>query len=156
MQPRPPRKIGTTATRRAEPVPVRLDDLTAHLGTRLAPIRDSLESEGDLAVVMADRIADGDRCVIVVTRSAVHVSCFGADATGPDEPAIRIPWAAVRVSPMRLDPDARRHGTQRYACEVLVGDARFQVVADPAGEPTGVEAFHDEIVRRGTPWHYPR
>ncbi len=131
---------------RSEPVPLRLDDLSAHLGTRLAPIRDALESEADIAVVMADREGDGDTCVLVATRSSVHVSCTGNAATQ------RSPWAAVRVSPIR----AAGRDESRLGCEVMVEDVRFMVAGDSADGSAAIQAFHDEIVRRGTPWHYPR
>ncbi len=138
---------GNLTIRRSEPTPMRLDDLASRLGPRLAPIRHALDAEADLAVVVADRVSDGDACVLIATRSAVHVSCLGSES-GPRPATERTSWVSVRVSPMCLEP-----GGPSYRCEVLVGEARFIATTD-ATAPAGVEAFHDEVVRRGTPWHY--
>lgn len=157
---RPPRKAIPTALRRKEPLPVRLDDLAERLGPRLRPIRQALQDESDIAVVVADSVSDGDACVLVATRAGVHVSCFGGDAAREARAATATPWASVRVSPLHVE--RRSSGgsgpadARRYGCDVLVGDACFRLVADDDGGPSGIEAFHDEIVRRGTPWHYPR
>jgi hypothetical protein len=131
---------------RSEPVPLRLDDLCARLGPGLASIRAALESEDEIACVMADREGDGATCVLVATRSSVHVCC---PATGATQ---RSPWAAVRVSPIRV----ARRDEGRLGCEITVEDVRFTVAGDGADGSAGIQAFHDEIVRRGTPWHYPR
>lgn len=139
---------------------MRLDDLADRIGPQLEPIRQSLQDESDIAVVVADRVEDGDRCVLVATRAGVHVRCFGGGATRASQRTTPTPWASVRVSPLQVE--RRTHGgsapveTKRYGCDVVVGDASFRLAADDDGGPSGIEAFHDEIVRRGTPWHYPR
>lgn len=137
---------------------MRLDDLADRIGARLGPIRQSLQDESDIAVVVADRVEDGDECVLVATRAGVHVRCLGAARA--DQRTTPTPWASVRVSPLHVE--RRTHGgsapveTKRYGCDVVVGDTCFRLAADEDGGPSGIEAFHDEIVRRGTPWHYPR
>lgn len=139
---------------------MRLDDLAERIGAEVRSIRQALKDESDIAVVVADRVADGDECVLVATRTGVLVSCVGGGGPRADQRTTPSPWASVRVSPLHVE--RRSHvgsvgsDTRRYGCDVLVGEAWFRLAAADDDGPSGIEAFHDEIVRRGTPWHYPR
>jgi hypothetical protein len=42
-----------------------------------------------------------------------------------------------------------------HSCDVRVDGLVFVVAADGPSGLGAIRAFHDEVVRRGTPWHYP-
>lgn len=149
-------------TRQRERQPMHLDDLEQRLGGQVAPIRAALAGETDLAVVLAHDPTDGDDVVLVATRRGLHVRQLCPDAsldTRPTREPSVAPWATVRVSPVRIEgwrapgtqPDARA----THSCEVRVGQTLFHVSADGLPGQAAVDSFHDEVVRRGTPWHYP-
>jgi hypothetical protein len=63
------------------------------------------------------------------------------------------------VSPVRSE-GWQVNGTERnalatHSCELRIGSTAFLVAANGASGRWAVDGFHDEVVRRGTPWHYP-
>jgi hypothetical protein len=141
---------------------MRLDDLSERLGARIEVIRDALAGEPDIAVALAHDLRDGDDYVLVATRSGVHVRYLWPEDQHPlltqVSPGV-IGWASVRVSPLRsegwqvagrTDPALATH-----TCEVRIDDLAFLVSANGASGQQAVVGFHDEVVRRGTPWHHP-
>ncbi|MBX3028555.1 MAG: hypothetical protein KF809_00210 [Chloroflexi bacterium] len=128
-----------------------MDDLEGRLGSEVTTIRTSLGADEDITVVIAQcRQADGE-VALVATRSGVLVHPLG-DTTIPDLPDARARWATVRVSPVVATPE---DDVPSCWCEVRVGDDPYLVTGSGADGCAAVEAFHDEVVRRGTPWHAP-
>lgn len=160
---RSPVNKGTPRTGRAtERPPMRLDDLAERLGPRVEDIRGDLGDVGDLAVVLAHDDHGGDDFVLVATKAGMFVSYLWPVDQHPGSAAGVCGWTGwtrVRVSPVRMD--TRVAGGQRdpeqasHSCTVVVGDATFIASADGTDGRQAVDAFHDEVVRRGTPWHYP-
>ncbi len=148
--------------------PMRLDDLVERLGERVDPIREALGGDTDLAVVLAHALPDGADFVLVATKGGMHVRYLCPDASdapdavdaqrpvlGPDV----VPWSSVRVSPVRTegwqDHSSERAAGATHSCEVRIGEVAFVVSAVGTTGRWAVDGFHDEVVRRGTPWHYP-
>jgi hypothetical protein len=131
-----------------------LDDLAERIGPELEALRAAMEGELDIAAAFA-RDASNRQVVLVATRTGLWVwPCL------PDHPRHDVfTWPRVRVSPVRRDGGGERaahhavHPT--HSCDVRVDARTFVVVADGPTELGAVRAFHDEVVRRGTPWHYP-
>lgn len=137
-----------------------LDDLTERLGSRIDAIREDLGGVGDLAVIVAHGEEDGDDFVLIATRAGVYVSpLWPADRPRTSDVCGWTGWSQVRVSPVRLDGrqvDGRQDPARAsHSCTVVVGEARFIASADGPSGQQAVDGFHDEVVRRGTPWHYP-
>ena len=154
---RPTTIKGAATWRRSQDgqVPLRLDDLAERIGSQLVAIRDSLAGEEDIAVVVAHDPSDDD-FVLVATRSGLRVWPIGPGAGRQGRLAA---WPMVRVTPVRSDGGwhrgARDSELEKHSCEVLVEGATFHIAAEGAAGQGSISGFHDEVVRRGTPWHYP-
>jgi hypothetical protein len=134
------------------PPRTRLDDIGEQLGVELAAIRSELGSDTDIAVVIATRRSVAGSVALVATRTGVLVHPL--DGTAPDDlPPDRARWRTVRVSPVTTTPT--QGGEPSTRCEVHIGDDHYVMIGHGKEERAAIEAFHDEIVRRGTPWHYP-
>ena len=161
MRIRPP--IKGTPGRSAVREPMRLGDLIDRLGPRVDDIRECLGGEADLAVVLGHDVRDGDDVVLIATRTGVHVSLLWPDEDHALLGAARPGWAnwrSVRVSPVHTEGwqvAGQGHDAQAtHTCQVLIEDVEFLVSANGAAGQQAVDGFHDEVVRRGTPWHYPQ
>ena len=160
--PRPMTIKGTPAWGRQPAVPPSrcLDDLAGRIGPELPAIREALGGEVEVAAAFARDPRDHE-VLLVATRTGLRV--WRIQQQG--EPCLEVTtWPRVRVSPVRRDEalDQRsRHPEQRHpeqvthACDVRVDGVIFVVAADGPSGLGAVSAFHDEVVRRGTPWHYP-
>jgi hypothetical protein len=153
---------GQMGWRQHDRSPMHLDDLAERLGSRVDPIREALAGDVDLAVVVAHDLIDGDDFVLVATRRGVHVRHLWPDGPHPLLPSRHpgvAPWATVRVSPVRSEGwqvhGVERNGLATHSCEVRIGGTAFLVAANGTAGRWAVDGFHDEVVRRGTPWHYP-
>jgi hypothetical protein len=132
-----------------------LDDLAGRIGPELPAIREALGTEVEVAAAFA-RDPRGHEVLLVATRSGLRV--WRIHREGDPCPEI-MTWPRVRVSPVRRDP-ARDHRTPHpeeatHSCDVRVDGLTFVVAAEGPSGLGAVSAFHDEVVRRGTPWHYP-
>jgi hypothetical protein len=141
---------------------MRLADLEERLGTRVGPIREALAGEADLAVALAHDLVDGDDFVLVATRRGVHVRHLWPDAPHALLPTSHpglAPWSTVRASPVRSEgwqvQGQEQNALSTHTCEVRIGAAVFLVSANGTPGQWAVDGFHDEVIRRGTPWHYP-
>lgn len=157
---RSPVKSTPRTGRASERPPMHLDDLTERLGSRIDAIRRDLDGADDLAVVVAHGEQDDRDAVLIATRAGVYVSpLWPADRSPRNTIGGWTGWTQVRVSPVRVDgrPSGGRQdpALATCSCTVVVGDARFIVSADGPSGLQAVDGFHDEVVRRGTPWHYP-
>jgi hypothetical protein len=154
---RPTTIKGAATWRRGQdgPPALRLDDLAERIGSQLDTIRDGLDGEEDIAVVLAHDLANVDH-VLVATRSGLRVWRIGPGVAAQVQLTA---WPMVRVTPLRSDGGwtrgARDSGLETHSCEVRVGGATFRIAADGAAGQGTISGFHDEVVRRGTPWHYP-
>ena len=161
MRLRPAAK-GQTRWTRTDQQPMRLEDLAERLGPRLSLLRDALEGQTDIAVVLAHDVRDGDDFVLVATRSGVYVGYLWPEAQHALLGSVRpgyATWASVRVSPVRSEGwqvtgDAQAE-LATYACEVRIDGAALLVTANGVTGLGAVAGFHDEVIRRGTPWHHP-
>jgi hypothetical protein len=154
---RPTTIKGAATWRRGQdgPAALRLDDLAERIGSQLSAIRDALAGEQDIAVALAHG-PSGDDYVLVATRSGLRVWRIGPGAAPH---ADLTAWPMVRVTPVRSDGGwsrgTRDSGLETHSCEVRVDSATFRIAADGAAGQGTISSFHDEVVRRGTPWHYP-
>ena len=152
--PRPITIKGAPAWRRHpdDPIPQRLDDLAVRIGPDVDVLREALGGELEIAVAFARDPSDRE-VVLVATRAGLRVWLCGPGAPCPDVTT----WPRVRVSPVRRggDRDARLAEREMHSCDVRVDELTFVVAAEGPSGLGAVRAFHDEVVRRGTPWHYP-
>ena len=156
MRIRPPVMGRPHWARANERPPMRLDDLSDRLGPSADAIRDALGGETDIAVALAHDL-DGDDYVLVATRAGVHVRYLSPVAQDQQPGVVR--WASVRVSPLNSDgrhvEGQERPAPGTHACEVRIDGVAFLVSGDTTAGRQGAVGFHDEVVRRGTPWHHP-
>jgi hypothetical protein len=129
-----------------------LDGIADRIGSELGALREALDGEIEIAVAFA-RDASGRDVVLVATRTGLRV---WPARRGDLHPWVAT-WPRVRVSPVRRDGGrGALHAEQAiHSCRVRVDELTFVVSADGPSTLGAVRAFHDEVVRRGTPWHYP-
>jgi hypothetical protein len=155
--PRPITIKGAPSWRRQAdgPAPQRLEDLVGHDGQELDALREALGGELEIAVAVARDPWDRE-VLLVATRTGLRVWPSG-DLRHPCPESAG--WPRVRVSPVRRDPRSLRGapeaGSMTHSCDVRVDGLVFVVAADGPSGLGAIRAFHDEVVRRGTPWHYP-
>jgi hypothetical protein len=149
---------------------MRLEDFADRLGDRMDAVRTSLEGNEDVAVVDAREPHGGLEALLIATRRGLLVAYPWASA---DEclAASTVPgwvaWGDVRASTVQTIPAKAPAapgpgGTAtvtvaaaRHWCTVLVRGVGLIAQGDGDVGRRAVDAFHDEVVRRGTPWHYP-
>lgn len=152
--PRPPTIKGPQSWRRHQeaPAPQRLEDLAERIGPDVGALREALGGEFEIAVAFAKDASDRE-VVLVATRAGLRIW-----PSRPEDPCSDVTtWPRVRVSPVRRGGG---RGTpladgETHSCDVRVDAVTFVIVADGPSGLGAVRAFHDEVVRRGTPWHYP-
>ncbi len=137
------------------PVAQSLDDLAGRIGPELRAIREALGDEVEVAAAFARDPSDHE-VLLVATRTGLRV--WPTSRQGAPCPEI-LTWSRVRVSPVRRDPALGQRvphpELETHSCDVRVDGLTFVIVADGPSGLGAVGAFHDEVVRRGTPWHYP-
>ena len=153
---------------------MRLEDIAERLGDQIDAIRSSLDGQEDVAVVDARDAHGGSDALLIATRAGILVTypwsgrCGQRDghdrrlgrmgrrsrldrADGAPSPRAHHPRASQPRC--RLDRD---HGpadaTRAPSC---CGASELMAQGDGDQGRRAVDAFHDEVVRRGTPWHYP-
>jgi hypothetical protein len=150
--PRPNTIKGAPSWRRQPdgPAPQCLDDIADRIGSGLDALRATLGGELEIAVAVA-RDASDREVVLVATRTGLRVWPRLPGDARHDVTS----WPRVRVSPVRQDHGAVHAERASHSCDVRVDELTFVVSADGPSTLGAVRAFHDEVVRRGTPWHYP-
>jgi hypothetical protein len=156
---------------------MRLDDLAARLGDRIDDIRSSLDGQEDVAVVDAGDARGGSDALLVATRRGILVTYPWSGVPGTATtlmPAGWVAWGDVRASTVQTvaavgavgatsptsGSTAIRTATSasagaRHSCTILLRGVAMTALGDGDEGRRAVDAFHDEVVRRGTPWHYP-
>ena len=152
--PRPTTIKGVPSWRRHpdDSAPERLDDLASRIGPEMDALREALGGELEIAVAVARDSSDRE-VVLVATRTGLRVwPCQPGDAC-----AGVTTWPRVRVSPVRRDGGRGAILAERvtHSCDVRIDELTFVIAADGPSGLGAIRAFHDEVVRRGTPWHYP-
>jgi hypothetical protein len=160
---------------------MRLDDFADRLGDRLEAIRQSLEGADDVAVVDARDPGGAVDALLVATRKGLLLAYPWLDAS--DDASMPMPpgwvaWGDVRAStvqtiawsgpvpgvPVHASVAAGSVATStaaagtpvaRHCCTILLRGVELTAQGDGDTGRRAVDAFHDEVVRRGTPWHYP-
>ena len=151
---------------------MRLDDLAARLGDQMDAIRSSLDGQEDVAVVDARDTRGGTDALLVATRRGILVTYpwSGVPATMLMPPGW-VAWGDVRASTVQtvapVGVTSQASGTTatrtatagpagaRHSCTILLRGVALTAEGDGDDGRRAVDAFHDEVVRRGTPWHYP-
>jgi hypothetical protein len=135
-----------------DPIPQRLEDLAMRIGPDVAALREALGGELEIAVAFARDPSDRE-VVLVATRTGIRVWPRLPGDPCPDLTT----WPRVRVSPVRRSGHREAVLAERetHSCDVRVDELTFVVIGDGPSGLGAVRAFHDEVVRRGTPWHYP-
>ncbi len=155
---------------------MRLEDLADRLGDRVEAIRASLDGHEDVAVVDARDAIGGIDALLIATRRGLLVAYPWASA---DEITLTattpgwVAWGDVRASTVQtsvpvsapVPAAASSHvtsaattatlGAGHHSCTILLRGARLTAHGEGDLGRRAVDAFHDEVVRRGTPWHYP-
>ncbi len=137
---------------RQEVRPLRLEDIAARLGDQIDAIRSSLDGQEDVAVVDARDIYGGTDALLVATRKGILVTYpwSGAPATVQMPPGW-VAWGDVRASTVQTELST----SARHSCTIRLRGVDLTAQGDGDEGRRAVDAFHDEVVRRGTPWHYP-
>jgi len=151
---------------------MRLDDMAARLGDRVDAIRSSLDGQEDVAVVDARDATAGADALLVATRRGILVTYpwSGAPTTMPMPPGW-VAWGDVRASTVQTvvpssvtsstsgstatQTAVSATSTARHSCTILLRGVELTAQGEGDEGRRAVDAFHDEVVRRGTPWHYP-
>jgi hypothetical protein len=155
---------------RQEVRPLRLDDIAERLGDRMDAIRASLDGQEDVAVVDArDTRGDAD-ALLVATRRGILVTYPWSGAPGTMlMPPGWVAWGDVRASTVQTiasvgvtsqtststSTSTAGPAGARHSCTILLRGVELTASGDGDEGRRAVDAFHDEVVRRGTPWHYP-
>ncbi len=153
---------------------MRLDDFADRLGVRVDAIRTSLDGQEDVAVVDARDPRGGTDALLIATRRGILVAYPWSTAAATAEAATApgwVAWGDVRASTVQsvaltaatnltTSPTMTTTGTTgpavtRHSCTILLRGVELTAQGDGDGGRRAVDAFHDEVVRRGTPWHYP-
>ncbi len=152
---------------------MRLDDFADRLGDRVEDIRVSLEGSDDVAVVDARRSARWPgRSPDSATRRGllvVYPWSTADDVATASMPPGWVAWGDVRASTVQTSPGEGTPGTApasrglstatlgvaRHSCTIMLRGVGLTAEGDGDLGRRAVDAFHDEVVRRGTPWHYP-
>ncbi len=139
---------------RQEVQPLRLEDIADRLGDRVDDIRQDLDGQDDVAVVDAhDPRCDAD-ALLIATRKGILVAYpwSGTGGDGAGSAPGWVPWGDVRASTVTSSPGV---SASRHSCTILLRGVELTALGDGDLGRRAVDAFHDEVVRRGTPWHYP-
>jgi hypothetical protein len=155
---------------------MRLEDFADRLGDRVEDIRASLEGNEDVAVVDARDASGGIDALLIATRRGLLVAYPWASAdevTLTGTSAGWVAWGDVRASTVQTSvtvgapvPAAAGSratsvastatiGASHHSCTILLRGVRLTAYGEGDPGRRAVDAFHDEVVRRGTPWHYP-
>jgi len=131
---------------------MRLEDIAARLGDQIDAIRSSLDGQEDVAVVDARDTHGGTDALLVATRKGILVTYPwpGAPATVQMPPGW-VAWGDVRASTVQTEMSTGA----RHSCTIRLRGVDLTAQGDGDEGRRAVDAFHDEVVRRGTPWHYP-
>lgn len=152
---------------------MRLEDISDRLGYRVAAIRASLDGQEDVAVVDAREPGSGSEVLLIATRRGILVA---HPWSGPSETAVAtvpsgwVAWGDARASTVQTvalsgaSTGASAAGgvaastataVAHHSCTILLRGIGLTAEGDGDQGRRAVDAFHDEVVRRGTPWHYP-
>ena len=151
---------------------MRLDDFADRLGDRVEGIRVSLEGSDDVAVVDARDPRSGLDALLIATRRGllvVYPWSTADDVATASMPPGWVAWGDVRASTVQTSPAEGTSGTApasrgvatatlgvaRHSCTIMLRRVGLTAQGDGDLGRRAVDAFHDEVVRRGTPWHYP-
>ena len=152
---------------------MRLEDIADRLGDRVDIIRASLDGHEDVAVVDARESGSGAEALLIATRRGILVAY---PWSGPTEvaaatvPSGWVAWGDARASTVQTvamsgastssaasgsAASTATAGLSHHTCTILLRGIGLTAEGDGDQGRRAVDAFHDEVVRRGTPWHYP-
>jgi hypothetical protein len=155
---------------------MRLEDFSDRLGDRIESIRASLEGNEDVAVVDARDASGRIDALLIATRRGLLVTYPWSPADEISATATSAGWVAwgdVRASTVQTSApvgtpapaasgarvsgatSTATMGASEHSCTILLRGVRLTAHGDGDLGRRAVDAFHDEVVRRGTPWHYP-
>jgi len=155
---------------RQEIRPLRLEDIADRLGDRVEMIRASLDGHEDVAVVGACEPGSGSEVLLIATRRGILVAypwSGPADTVAAIVPSGWVAWGDARASTVQTvaasgtSNGAANGGStatavvSHHSCTILLRGVGLTAQGDGDQGRRAVDAFHDEVVRRGTPWHYP-
>jgi hypothetical protein len=155
---------------------MRLEDFADRLGDRVADIRASLDGNEDVAVVEARDAIGGLDALLIATRRGLLVAypwSSAGEVSGTATAAGWVAWGDVRASTVQTSAPvtvpvpasastrptgaaaAATMGLPHHSCTIMLRGVQLTAHGDGDLGRRAVDAFHDEVVRRGTPWHYP-
>lgn len=153
---------------------MRLEDIADRLGDRVDTIRESLDGQEDVAVVDARAPGSGIEALLIATRRGILVAypwSGPSEALSASVPSGWVAWGDARASTVQtvalsaVSTGATGASTAatstataavaHHSCTILLRGIELTAQGDGDQGRRAVDAFHDEVVRRGTPWHYP-
>lgn len=147
---------------------MRLEDLVDRLGDRVDAIRVALDGNEDVAVVDVRDPRAGTEGMLVATRKGILVVypwSSPEDAQAATMPPGWVAWGDARASTVQTvvmsaaatgaTSSTSTAAASHHSCTILLRGVELTAQGDGDAGRRSVDAFHDEVVRRGTPWHYP-